>query len=176
MRAAAGPPRAVRAPPPPPPLPPGPQAGAGRRGGHDRPVPVPPPTPRPPPIDRLTSCPLLLRTFVRHGSHHSAADFVRGGAPLDDEILLHTWLDAPLREITELIKGAHPPARDRNVRLSFLQVYPNARGEPSLREVGSAHAVKRGSDDAKTLAELNFQAGDFLDVAILPSTAASRVP
>eukprot|EP00962_Isochrysis_galbana_P009434 scaffold2632_cov124-Isochrysis_galbana.AAC.1 len=151
--------RGVRRPPPPPPPPPPPGAGAPPR--------------RPDPVDRQTKCPLLLRTFIKLGAHHSPGDYKQGATPSDSEVALHTWLDAPLRELAELLKDLHPPARDRTVRLSFAQVYPDGRGEPTLREVGSAHSVKRGADDARTLAELNFQPGDFLDVAIIKESAGT---
>lgn len=151
-----------RRPPPPPQPPPPPGAGAPSR--------------RPDPVDRQTKCPLLLRTFVKLGAHHSPSEYKRGATPSDCEVALHTWLDAPLRELTELLKDLHPPARDRTVRLSFAQVYPDGRGEPTVREVGSAHSVKRGADDAKTLAELSFHPGDFLDVAILPASAGAAPP
>jgi histone deacetylase complex subunit SAP18 len=152
-----------RRPPPPPPPPPPPTAGAPSR--------------RPDPVDRQTKCPLLLRTFIKLGTHHSPSVYKRGGIPSSEsELTLHTWLDAPLRELAELLKDLHPPARDRSVRLSFAQVYPDGRGEPTVREVGSAHSVKRGADDAKTLAELSFHPGDFLDVAIIPASADNAQP
>lgn len=40
----------------------------------------------------------------------------------------------------------------------------NAPVTPS--QVGQVHSSRRGADDFKTLRSLNFQIGDFLDVAI----------
>lgn len=43
-----------------------------------------------------------------------------------------------------------------------------------MRQVGATHSVKRGPDDAKTLAELQFSAGDYLDVAVMTGHAEPR--
>jgi len=144
--------------PPPPPPPPG-----GPRGA--------PPQRRPDPVDRAATCPLLLRTFVKRGRHHSSSDFARGAAPTADEVPLHGWQDTSLYELKELLKGVHPAARERGLVFSFSQVYPDKRGALVLREVGSCLSLKRGNDDAKTLAELQFMAGDHLDIALLPDTS-----
>jgi len=115
---------------------------------------------------------MLLRTFIKTGEHHAASDFDKLDSMPSSEIALHTWLDAPLRELTELLKEHSEAARDHTARLSFAQVYPDKQGDSKFRQVGSVHSVQRGADDAKTLEELNFQAGDYLDVAILPPPPA----
>jgi histone deacetylase complex subunit SAP18 len=46
-------------------------------------------------------------------------------------------------------------------------VYPDKRGKNVMRHVGTVHSRIKGEDDAKSLASLNFQTGDFLDVAIM---------
>ena len=51
---------------------------------------------------------------------------VRGKEPLDDEVQVYSWMDATLRELSDLIKEASPAARDRNSQLSFAIVYPGA--------------------------------------------------
>ena len=68
----------------------------------------------------------------------------RGSEPVDDEVHLHTWMDASLRELADLVKQAHEPcriassflspktavvqanesARQHFTRLSFAIVYP----------------------------------------------------
>ena len=52
---------------------------------------------------------------------------VRGKEPVDDEVQVYSWMDATLRELSDLIKEASPAARDRNSQLSFAIVYPGAR-------------------------------------------------
>ena len=92
--------------------------------------------------------------------------------------------DATLRELSDLVKDVVPEARGaaasssasrdqppaRPARLSFALVYPNGSGQHVMKEVGLVAADGGGSgggDDGKTLAELGFQAGDMLDVAIM---------
>ncbi|KAB5573644.1 hypothetical protein DKX38_000838 [Salix brachista] len=125
---------------------------------HNRPLPPPirahPPPPPPrlrlEPIDREKTCPLLLRVFTKIESHHKPEDFaVRGKEPKDE------------------VKEVAPEARRRNAKLSFAFVYPDKHGRFVLRVVGMTHSSGRRPDDHKALAELNFQIGDYLDVAIM---------
>lgn len=127
--------------------------------------------PRAPLVDREKTCPLLLRVFTKNGAHHTVEDFSMRGKEPKEEVQIYTWRDATLRELTELVKEVSPSARRRDARLSFAFVYPDRRGRNVIRNVGLTHAngaSRRGGDDARTLAELMFQTGDFLDVAIFP--------
>lgn len=89
----------------------------------------------------------------------------RSGRVPSNELLIHTWLDATLGEIATLVKqgatNAHPRAR-----LSFSFVYPDGRGDCVIRKVG---LVSRGyrDDSDRTLHELRFQIGDYIDVGIM---------
>mmetsp|Transcript_6379 Transcript_6379/g.14166 ORF Transcript_6379/g.14166 Transcript_6379/m.14166 type:complete len:192 (-) Transcript_6379:895-1470(-) len=119
-------------------------------------------------VDREKSCPLLIRVFVKPGGHHRLDAFaVRGKEPSEAEIQIYTWMDASLRELSDLIKEVQPRARGRMTRLSFAFVYPDRRGRNVMRQVGLVHSTRLGDDDHKTLKSLSFQTGDFLDVAIL---------
>lgn len=148
----------------------------GFRGSGDAFGP-PPPGPSYPPapaaeafvVDREKVCPLLIRVFIKPGSHHRLEDFaIRGKEPGGDaEIQIYTWMDATLREMSDLIKEVKLAARGRMTRLSFAFVYPDKRGRNVMRQVGLVHSTRPGEDDNKTLKALNFQTGDFLDVAIL---------
>ena len=117
-------------------------------------------------IDRQKSVPLLLRVFIKTGSHHTAEDF-QGREPSKDEIQIYTWKDASLKELTELIKGVKAAARARDARLSFSFVYPDTTGKNVVRFVGQTYTSKRTTEDKRTLQSLRFETGDFLDVAIL---------
>ncbi|KXZ52953.1 hypothetical protein GPECTOR_8g327 [Gonium pectorale] len=75
-------------------------------------------------------------------------------------------MDADLRELSDLVKEANPAARNRNARISFAFVYPDRRGRNVMRQVGVVHSTRPGDDDSKTLRQLQFQTGDFLDVSI----------
>uniref|UniRef100_A0A6N2KQG7 18 kDa Sin3-associated polypeptide n=1 Tax=Salix viminalis TaxID=40686 RepID=A0A6N2KQG7_SALVM len=142
---------------------------------HNRPLPPPirahPPPPPPrlrlEPIDREKTCPLLLRVFTKTESHHKPEDFAVRGKEPKDEVQIYTWKDATLHELTDLVKEVAPEARRRNARLSFAFVYPDKHGRFVLRVVGMTHSSGRRPDDHKALAELNFQIGDYLDVAIM---------
>ncbi|TXG51018.1 hypothetical protein EZV62_023542 [Acer yangbiense] len=153
-----------------------------------------PPRPRAEPVDREKTCPLLLRVFTKIESHHTPEDFAVRGKEPKDEVQIYTWKDATLRELTDLVKEVAPEARRRNAKLSFAFVYPDKRGRFVLRQssalvqlksyvtvscgkkqircnsgVGMTHSYGNGRrlDDSRALAELNFEIGDYLDVAIL---------
>lgn len=139
----------------------GPRHMAGPRG-------PPGPLPNIPVVDREKTCPLLLRVFTRNGAHHTVEDFsVRGKEP-KDEVQIYTWRDATLRELTDLVKEVAPSARKRDARLSFAFVYPDRSGRNVIRTVGMTYSTPSGrrGDDFRSLEELQFQTGDFLDVAI----------
>ncbi|KAJ4712919.1 histone deacetylase complex subunit SAP18-like [Melia azedarach] len=143
--------------------------GSGRARPHpNRPQDLPP-RPRFEPVDREKTCPLLLRVFTKIGSHHTAEDFAVRGKEPKDEVQIYTWKDATLRELTDLVKEVAPEARRRNAKLSFAFVYPDKRGRFVLRQVGVTHSYGNGRrlDDSKALADLSFEIGDYLDVAIL---------
>ncbi|KAF5460756.1 hypothetical protein F2P56_020602 [Juglans regia] len=164
MAAAAQPPqtrpssstRPLQPPPPPPPL-------------QSRAPPSLPTRPRFEPVDREKTCPLLLRVFTKIGGHHNEEDFAVRGKEPKDEVQIYTWKDATLRELTDLVKEVAPEARRRNAKLSFAFVYPDQRGRFVLRTVGMTHSYgnSRRVEDSKSLGELSFQIGDYLDVAIL---------
>ena len=45
---------------------------------------------------------------------------------------IYSWMDATLRELSDLIKEASPAARDRNSQLSFAIVYPGQHAQSLL--------------------------------------------
>lgn len=75
---------------------------------------------------------MLLRTFVKVGGRHNAEDFGRDRMPKADEVTLHTWLDANLRELTELVKEQRPEATDRTARFLYAQVRASPPLPPAL--------------------------------------------
>ncbi|PHT81714.1 Histone deacetylase complex subunit SAP18 [Capsicum annuum] len=154
-------------------------ADVQRRG---RPLPPPPPRggplgpplaripPRPVPVDREKTCPLLLRVFTKVGGHHNKNEFAVRGKEPKDEVQIYTWMDATLRELTDLVKEVAPEARRRDATLSFAFVYPDKRGRFIVSEVGRTFSytnIRRPDDGSKPLSELKFQIGDYLDVAIM---------
>ncbi|KAF8052013.1 hypothetical protein N665_1631s0012 [Sinapis alba] len=150
-------------------------AETARRQGGGRPLPPPPPrgVNQPPrlkaePVDREKTCPLLLRVFTKTGGHHTKEDYAVRGKEPKDEVQIYTWKDANLRELTDLVKEVSVAARRRDARLSFAFVYPDKNGRFIVRQVGQtmSYPNRKQPDDTKTLADLHFEIGDYLDVAI----------
>ncbi|KAI3800485.1 hypothetical protein L1987_28576 [Smallanthus sonchifolius] len=152
--------------------------GEVQRRGGGRPLPPsargPPihakPGPRFEPVDREKTCPLLLRVFTKVGGHHSQADFAVRGKEPKDEVQIYTWMDATLRELTDLVKEVAPEARRRDALLSFAFVYPTKTGHFTVKEVRKTFSypnARRPDDGSKALGTLSFEIGDYLDVAIL---------
>ncbi|CAA2992937.1 Hypothetical predicted protein [Olea europaea subsp. europaea] len=134
------------------------------------PPPATKPGPRSEPVDREKTCPLLLRVFTKVGGHHTDGEFAVRGKEPKDEVQIYTWMDATLRELTDLVKEVAPEARRRDAILSFAFVYPDKRGRFVVREVGRTFSYPNGrrpDSGSKALSELSFQIGDYLDVAIL---------
>ncbi|CAI5941515.1 unnamed protein product [Closterium sp. NIES-64] len=105
---------------------------------------------------------------VQHGGHHDLEAFATRGQEPKEEVQMYTWKDATLRELTDLLKEVVPEARRREARLSFAFVYPNRQGRNVMKQAGITNSMTRRPtpDDNRTLHELGFQTGDFLDVAI----------
>jgi len=128
--------------------------------------------PKAPEIDREKTCPLLLRVFPKVGGVHELGEYdLREGRVPAGELQIYTWRDASLRELTELVKEVQPAARRREARLQFALVYPDRQGRLTRRPLGTVHAApgKRSEAERHTLHSLQFQTGDFMDVAILTS-------
>nr|KAJ0198180.1 hypothetical protein LSAT_V11C700345350 [Lactuca sativa] len=118
----------------------------------------------------MQTCPLLLRVFTKIGGHHNQADFAVRGKEPKDEVQIYTWMDATLRELTDLVKEVAPEARRRDAMLSFAFVYPTKTGHFTVKEVGKTLSypnARRPDDGSKALGSLSFEIGDYLDVAIL---------
>ena len=124
-----------------------------------------------PPIDRTKTCPMLLRIFPRVNGHNIFAQYYKSPTDLPpDEIQVHTWQDATLMELGELIMEVRPEARD--AKLGFAVIWPDfKRGGMLKKDVGMVSSYQKGRDDTLTLGQLakkGFTTGDFIDVAILP--------
>lgn len=75
------------------------------------------------------------------------------------QVQVYTWMDATLRELSDLVKDVQPAARARNARISFAFVYPDRKGRNVMRQVGTVHSARPHEDDHKSLRQLNFQIG-----------------
>jgi hypothetical protein len=62
--------------------------------------------------------------FVRVAAHNSADDFRGTSVVPEGEFKAHTWEDATLRELGELVQAVHPDARRRGATMDLALVYP----------------------------------------------------
>uniref|UniRef100_A0A915JT82 18 kDa Sin3-associated polypeptide n=1 Tax=Romanomermis culicivorax TaxID=13658 RepID=A0A915JT82_ROMCU len=92
-------------------------------------------------------------------------EYNRGNVP-PNELQIYTWMDCSLWELTSLIKEVNPDARRRGTVYDFAIVYPDSRGGYRLRDVGTTVSGTRGVDDSKTLQQMKFEIGDYMDVAV----------
>lgn len=84
---------------------------------------------------------LLFIRFCRDKPFQPEVYDVRGKEPTQ-EIQLHTWMDATLREIADLLKAAIP-AVNEPCRLMFRIVYPDKFGRMVIRTAGFANSVQK---------------------------------
>ncbi|KAF8539605.1 Sin3 associated polypeptide p18-domain-containing protein [Trichophaea hybrida] len=134
------------------------------------------PSDAPPPpnkIDRTTITPFLLNLYYRQGGFHRLDDFRAHQQPRD-HIQIYTWRDCTLHELSILLSDALPLVCPPRSRCGFRLIYADTRygntrytskdlgavvpaGDPSLDQVAK-----------KTLNEVQFVVGDWIDVAIYP--------
>ena len=119
-------------------------------------------------VDREKICPFLLRVFLSKGKHHPPGAFGRGKEPVGSEFQIYTWRDATLGELARLVRNVHKGAR-LSPRLSFELISPDRRGNMVARAVGIVGASSQTSESRRSLDELRFITGDYLDVAMLDS-------
>jgi len=129
------------------------------------------------PVDREKTCPLLLRVFCNNNRHHVISEYSRGSVPAN-ELQIYTWMDATLKELTNLVKEVNPEARRKGTFFDFALVYPDLRGPVGfrIRNIGTTCSGQKGMDDNKTLSNCRFQIGDYLDIAISPPARQNMGP
>jgi hypothetical protein len=88
-------------------------------------------------IDRTKTCPFLLRCFWKLNQNNLSSDYrhVSKGMYPNQEVQIYTWMNATLREITELLKDAVSHIKEKNIVLSFQVVYVDPRGYFAMRKV-----------------------------------------
>lgn len=158
----------------------------------------PPPSRPPAPIrvDRIKTCPSLLRVFIKAGAHHSDTDFTTSRLPVRDEAQLFTWRDSTLHEILHLVRDADPALRAAalpHARYSVRVVYWDAQAErytsselavvqhrelvqPAAPPAGGPRHHRPAGALGRTLADFKFVVGDFLDIAFLTTDALAPGP
>jgi histone deacetylase complex subunit SAP18 len=117
-------------------------------------------------VNREKICPFLLRVFYRENEFNPLEDFNNNNFPTNRELHIYTWMDANLRELTMLIKDAVDMARKKDAVLNFSFVFYDSRGRLQRKEVGTVYANKKCADEIKSLHQLKFVVGDYIDICI----------
>jgi histone deacetylase complex subunit SAP18 len=117
-------------------------------------------------VNREKICPFLLKVFFKENEFNNLEDFNNNVFPPHRELHIYTWMDASLRELTLLIKEAVESAKKKDAVLYFSTIYPDSKGKLQRKEVGNVHSIKKATDDNKTLYQLKFCVGDYLDINI----------
>ncbi|VEL31802.1 unnamed protein product, partial [Protopolystoma xenopodis] len=125
-------------------------------------------------VNREKTCPLLLRVFCGSLKHNSLSDYSRGKAP-GNELQIYTWLDATLRELSNLVKQVNPEVKRKGTIFDFAVVTPDSRAPVyRLKNIGSVCAGVPSDADRIMLKDCQFCIGDMIDVAITPPQASSQ--
>ena len=141
-------------------------------------------------IDRKKTCPFMIKMYCRINGHHRLEEFSPPRFPVEDEMIVYTWRDATLKELSTLVRevlGENDlpggvKGTDPVLKFSFNLLYPDSRRSGShfktkpmgwTFEGGEPEARARQLEDSseKTLESLSFQPGDFIDVAIYTNPA-----
>jgi histone deacetylase complex subunit SAP18 len=115
-------------------------------------------------INRERVCPFLLRVFYKEGEYNNLDDLVVGRFPSTRELHMYTWMDASLKELTTLIKDVIEIKKPNPV-FNFSIVYPDSRGRLQRKPAGSV-GIRKTADDDKSLQQLKFTIGDYIDINI----------
>lgn len=78
-------------------------------------------------------------------------DFSGNTVPSENEIQIHTWFDATLRELADCIQKEVEEARRKDNELNFSFIYPDKNGKFRRKDAGRIIIGKKGQDDMKTL-------------------------
>ncbi|KAJ6232031.1 sap18 [Anaeramoeba flamelloides] len=118
-------------------------------------------------IDREKTVPFLLRIYLSLEKHNPKSYYEKVESHKDAQV--HTWLDCTLGDLTEYLKTVSKHAKKENVKLDFNLVYKDRRtGDVRFKEAGYTYSSSNESlYHDKTLSELNFSIGDWIDVAFI---------
>ncbi len=120
-------------------------------------------------INREKICPFLIRLFYKENDFNSLEEMNSGKFPSSRELHIYTWLDASLRELTMLIRDSVDFAKRKDAILNYSFIFPDSKGKYQRKEIGNINMYKKGQDDNKTLQQLRFSVGDYIDISIKTS-------
>jgi len=130
----------------------------------------------PPPlkVDRQTTTPFLLKLFYRNGGFHRLEDFRPPNLP-STHVEIYTWKDCTLHELGTLLSQALPELVPARSRCGFRLIYADTRaGRYISKDLGACLLSGIDTDTEsttigkKTLDEVRFVTGDWVDVAVYP--------
>ncbi|CAH7685327.1 Sin3 associated polypeptide p18-domain-containing protein, partial [Phakopsora pachyrhizi] len=147
------------------------------------------------------TCPFLIRVFVKSGSHHELdRDFqLPDRLPSKDESQIYAWFDTTLREICLQLLDSSPslmsnPPIKFSIRSVFLDVprhssvsHDGPIPRYKAQDIGTiysrdlARSASIPTSSGRSLQDLRFVVGDFIDIALIssnapPAAAASSSP
>ncbi|KAI5814004.1 Sin3 associated polypeptide p18-domain-containing protein [Pyronema omphalodes] len=132
-----------------------------------------PPPSAPTKIDRTTTTPFLLNLYYRTGGFHRLDEFRSTSQPRS-YIQIYTWRDCTLHELSILLSSALPSLCPPKSRCGFRLIYADTRYGAARYTTKDLGAVVPAGDPAldnvakKTLSEVQFVVGDWIDVAVYP--------
>lgn len=108
----------------------------------------------------------------------STDEFERNTVSAEDELIVYTWMDATLKELSDLIKEVHEDSRRKDAHFSFRSLFhtPYGRGRVQSKDLGVVYNGRASRDDEVSLEDKRFRQGDLLDVAIYLGPAGIAPP
>ena len=125
----------------------------------------------------------MIKLYCRMNGHHRLEEFSPPRFPIDDEVVIYTWRDATLRELSNLVRGVLPgqQASDPTLKFSFTLLYPNPQRKGAFisRPLGWSfeggdgvgRSLQLTDASERTLESFRFVPGDIIDVAIYTNPA-----
>ena len=117
-------------------------------------------------INREKICPFLIKLYYKENDFNSLEEMNAGKMPISRELHIYTWMDASLRELTMLIRDSVDFTKRKDAILNFSFIFPDSKGKLQRKEIGNVHMYKKFPDDNKTLQQLRFTIGDYIDISI----------
>lgn len=141
-------------------------------------------------VDRKKTCPFMVKMYCRINGHHRLEEFSPPRFPVEDEMIVYTWRNATLKELSILVREVLGDSdlpggvkgTDPSLKFSFNLLYPDVRRSGAhflSKSLGwafeggesEARAHQLVDSSTRTLDSFKFVPGDFIDVAIYTNPA-----
>ncbi|KAJ9462447.1 Histone deacetylase complex subunit SAP18 [Diplonema papillatum] len=119
------------------------------------------------PVDRQTTCPTLLRVWVREDGFTDVATLDVGKVPEGEEIRTYYWEDTTLHELTQILHEKVPAVGDPKVVMTIAAASPTGSGRYRVKDIAvtKARGLTRENDNLP-LARTALRDGDLLLVML----------